>query len=198
MDRPMGATMSGSKAVWQDGHDYPFRVRLLRMMLVAFVVLAFPVGMFFAWASSHWMIALNLTNSLDESVFVVDRPANAVEAAEQIRALEVGDRFAFRMGEGVSGSPYPTDTVAVKEVAGVAGQEVMIGGDGSLSIDGEPRGQAKAVAESGRDLDWIESGVIPEGHVFAWTPHPDSYDSRYADIGLIAEDRFEGRVVFSF
>lgn len=193
-----GSSASFSSAVWSDGHEYPLRVRILRAALVALVLLAFPVGLFFSWLSSHWMVALNLTESLDERIFLVERPQSVAEAQEQLQALEVGDRFAFRMGKGVDGSPYSPDTIAVKEVAGIAGETVEIGDDGALKIDGHLLGFAKEKAKSGRDLEWIEDGVIPEGHVFAWTPHPDSYDSRYADIGLVAVDRFEGRVVLDF
>ena len=35
-------------------------------------------------------------------------------------------------------------------------------------------------------------GVVPEGCIFAGTPHKDGFDSRYAHIGFVCRDRLVG------
>lgn len=54
---------------------------------------------------------------------------------------------------------------------------------------------AKTHSHSGVLLKPGPTGVIPDSKYFVWTPHPDSYDSRYEDIGWISKDRIIGRAV---
>jgi type IV secretory pathway protease TraF len=47
-------------------------------------------------------------------------------------------------------------------------------------------------------LHAIESGKIPSRKFFAYTPHKDSYDSRYQEIGLIDEKDIIGTAILTF
>jgi type IV secretory pathway protease TraF len=47
-------------------------------------------------------------------------------------------------------------------------------------------------------LHAIESGKIPPHKFFAYTPHKDSFDSRYKEIGLIDEKDIIGTAVLTF
>ena len=38
-------------------------------------------------------------------------------------------------------------------------------------------------------------GAIPPGHYYLHTDHPDSHDSRYAEIGLVPRERILGRAL---
>lgn len=70
------------------------------------------------------------------------------------------------------------------DVVAVQKRVVKIGG---LSL------QAKERAKSGRALEMISAGVIPQDKMFVFTPHIDSYDSRYAEVGLIDKELIIGR-----
>jgi conjugal transfer pilin signal peptidase TrbI len=63
---------------------------------------------------------------------------------------------------------------------------VTVTGD-LVRINGEVIAHVKHVLESGDVLAPIASGEIPPGHYYLAGEHPDSYDSRYASFGLIAE-----------
>ena len=41
------------------------------------------------------------------------------------------------------------------------------------------------MSSSGKSYSPIQSGTIPEGYVYVCGSHPDSFDSRYAEFGLI-------------
>ncbi|MCP5152447.1 MAG: S26 family signal peptidase [Chromatiales bacterium] len=87
---------------------------------------------------------------------------------------------------------FPRPLGFLKVVRGVPGDVVTR--DGRLFlVNGEPVGVAKSHAHNGEPLTPGPEGVIPPDHYFVWSPHPDSFDSRYADIGWIASDRILGR-----
>jgi len=48
------------------------------------------------------------------------------------------------------------------------------------------------------ELHPIETGKIPAHKFFAYTPHRDSFDSRYKEIGLIDEKDIIGTAIFAF
>ncbi|MYK13087.1 MAG: hypothetical protein F4050_03270, partial [Rhodospirillaceae bacterium] len=82
-----------------------------------------------------------------------------------------------------------------KTVRGLPGMTVAVAEDGTVRVDGEPVGRAKSHALDGRPLAAVAPGVIPPGHYFLHADHPDSHDSRYAEIGLVPRARILGRAV---
>ncbi len=103
---------------------------------------------------------------------------------------QVGERVLFEPPDSV-GSPVPY----LKAVRGLPGMAVTVDADRTVHLDGEPVGQAKTHALDGRPLAAIAPGVIPDGHYFLYADHPDSHDSRYAEIGLVPRARILGRAV---
>ena len=103
---------------------------------------------------------------------------------------KVGDRVLFDPPPATaSGVPY------LKTVRGVPGMRIAVGLDRTVYLDGEPVGRAKVRALDGRPLAAIAPGTIPPGHFFLHADHPDSHDSRYAEIGLVPRGRILGRAV---
>ena len=105
-------------------------------------------------------------------------------------APKPGDRVLFEPPPGI-GSRVPY----LKTVRGVPGMAVTVTADGTVFLDGEPVGRAKTHALDGRPLATIVPGVIPVGHYYLFADHPDSHDSRYAEIGLVPAARILGRAV---
>ena len=72
---------------------------------------------------------------------------------------------------------------------------VSVDPDRTVRIDGIAVGRAKTHALDGRPLAAIAPGRIPAGHYFLHADHPDSHDSRYAEIGLVPRSRILGRAL---
>ena len=102
------------------------------------------------------------------------------------------------IGDHVLFDPPPAvgaDVPYLKTVRGLPGARVQVWGDGAVSIDGRMLGNAKAEARDGRPLEAIAPGTVPPGHYFLHGPHPDSHDSRYAEIGFIPRERVRALAV---
>ncbi len=102
----------------------------------------------------------------------------------------IGDRVLFEPSAAV-GSKVPY----LKTVRGLPGMAVAVAEDGTVFLDGVAVGRAKTHALDGRPLAAIAPGVIPPGRYFLHAGHPDSHDSRYAEIGLVPRARLLGRAV---
>lgn len=70
--------------------------------------------------------------------------------------------------------------------------------DKKIFVAGREIGVIKAWSKKHEPLGAIKSGIIPQGKYFAYTPHPDSYDSRYSQIGLIDEKDIIGTAILTF
>ena len=103
---------------------------------------------------------------------------------------EFGAAVIFEPPDNLN-SPVPY----LKTVRGLPGAAVAVDADGTVRIDGTAIGQAKARALDGRPLSPVASGTVPAGHYYLHGDHPDSHDSRYAEIGLVGRRRILGRAV---
>jgi conjugal transfer pilin signal peptidase TrbI len=84
----------------------------------------------------------------------------------------------------VSFSHSQVEGILAKRVSGLSGDTIRIEDDevyvGDLCI-----GEVYRITPSGRILSPIQEQTIPEGYVFVSGQHSQSYDSRYAEFGLI-------------
>lgn len=134
---------------------------------------------------SPWVtVGFNITHSLDGFVFVILKDVKP----------EKGELAAFY--------PPPNDFFRrhyfVKRIVGVAGDHVIREGRRFSIDDGHTRtlvGEAKRYSKTGVRLRAARGGRIPDGYVFVATPHQDSFDSRYAQVGWIPERSIFGRAV---
>ena len=91
---------------------------------------------------------------------------------------------------------YPTWTDIEKPkftkiVLGMSGDKILVSGR-AVTVNGVTL-YAKEKSELGRSLEPITGGIVPEGKIFVYTRHKDSYDSRYAEIGLIDKKQIIGK-----
>lgn len=149
------------------------RIALTGMLVL--VLAAFGVH----WLRGHVRLAWNETESLPQSVFLV-----------QLGVVpDKGDYVLFDPPQAVK-SRYPF----VKRVAGLPGDDIRVEGR-AVWVDGRPVGVAKTISRRGKTLSPIAPGVIPPGFIFVHANHRDSYDSRYQSIGLVPDARVIGRAV---
>lgn len=80
----------------------------------------------------------------------------------------------------------------IKQVIGIPGDEITYDEKGTLRVNGKSIGFVKERATDGRVLTPISAQAIPEAHVFLYAPHPDSFDSRYEELGLRQQDELQG------
>lgn len=79
----------------------------------------------------------------------------------------------------------------VKQVVGLPGDQVHVRGR-SVYIGERQYGEAKTHARTGRPLEVIQGGIIPDGFVYIFGGSVDSYDSRYAEIGFVPLSYLKG------
>lgn len=185
-------TATAGTLVIQDGavnlsrlQRWAFVARALGSHLARFFWLYAFAAASFVWFHAHYWFAVNMTESLPYTLFLVSRDE---------RPTSPGDYVAF---EWRRNEFYGPKWVFVKRIAGVGGQAVAVV-DRQVFVDGKPVGYAKTASRRGIPLDPIQPGVIPPGYIYAQAPHPDSLDSRYAVTGLIAPNRVVGKAYALF
>tara|TARA_R110000744_G_scaffold91550_3_gene177575 strand:- start:6538 stop:7047 length:510 start_codon:yes stop_codon:yes gene_type:complete len=150
--------------------------RRVQMLWVLFALVSAVAALHYC--RERWAFGLNMTQSLPHWAFVVDH--HVMPLRGEMAMFEVPD------------NPYYQDRPFVKIVIGLAGDTVD-NRDGEIFVAGQSVGEAKPYARDGRALEAIDDQVIPAGYVFMMGTHRDSYDSRYAEIGLIRVERIVGR-----
>jgi len=97
----------------------------------------------------------------------------------------IGTRIAssYQRGDIVV---FQADTIMIKRVVGLPGEEVCIAADGSVSIDGDPLYEPYVIC---RRKGQPQAFSVPEGcFLLLGDNRQNSYDSRYWDYPYIEED----------
>jgi conjugal transfer pilin signal peptidase TrbI len=142
----------------------------LRVLLVLSIYAFGQHGLFVNWSSS-----------LPYSVVWVDYGARPAK----------GDLVIFRFdkepftGERLQGLRF------LKRVAGLPGETVSVQ-DGHVHVSGHAMGHLKRATRVGESLHVIAPGPIPAGYFYAQSDSADSFDSRYAECGLVRLDQVIG------
>ena len=87
---------------------------------------------------------------------------------------------------------YPEGAPFLKIVKGIPGDVVSCDGR-RFFINGKFVAEAKEKTQRGNPLTPGPTGTIPPGHYFIWTPHQDSYDSRYGEVGWVSAEHILGK-----
>jgi len=137
------------------------------------VLLVSALGLFFVRTfvvDLGYRVALSKSESLDTAIFLVspfdERPQS-------------GELVYFRAPQ----NPY-FDGPVIKRVVGVPGDTIEVR-DRQVYVNGRDVGRAKSLTRTGEPLNPIQLQTIPDNHVFVAGEHIDSYDSRYAEFGLV-------------
>lgn len=135
-----------------------------------------------AWQRQHGLV-INVTDSLPNWAFWIDRARPPVR----------GDYVFFRVPATPLITAHFGDAPQLfgKRIYGMPGDIVTREGR-RFFINGQPVVTAKPVSQKGLPLALGPTGVIPPNHYFVATPHPDGFDSRYADIGWVAHRQLAG------
>lgn len=129
-----------------------------------------------AWERS-WYVTFNWTESLPHWAYVIDETAEPV----------VGDYVDFWPPE----NPYYDGISFVKQIVAGPGDTIVCDGR-RFNLNGVTIAIAKEVSQVGDPLSLGPCGVVPPGHYFVTTPHKDSFDSRYGEIGYVPRHAVRG------
>ena len=83
----------------------------------------------------------------------------------------------------------------IKQIIGVAGDHVWYDQEQRLWVNDQCVGSCRLNTDSGKKLTAISSQVIPEGYVFLYAPHSESFDSRYQEVGLVPVTQLQGKLI---
>lgn len=120
----------------------------------------------------------NVTRSMPANVYLV------YEHAPKIKGLPA----AFTPPVG-----FNPDAPFLKRIAGAPGDLIETDPENRLVyLNGKLVAFAKRRTEGGDPLEMIAPGVIPEGRYFMLGEHRESFDSRFAWVGLIEETDIVG------
>lgn len=150
--------------------------KILSYSLITFVI----ITLINYGISPYYQIGFNTTDSLDGFIYLIKKGEMPMR----------GDVAAFF-------PPLPNKTRTrlpfLKIVKGVPGDRIK-SIDSSLYINNKFVARAKEFSKKGDRLNVIEldKGFIRPKHFFLWSPHKDSYDSRYKDIGLVQKNKIIG------
>lgn len=160
------------------------KARRLRNYLLLSVAVGSVWGYALLWVIAHYRFAGNETDSLPDAFFIVELGQYLPQR---------GELLPFRVGGSVR--HYPTGMIFIKQVIGMPGDALVWQGD-TAYVAGQRVGVARSHTSTGEVLARIPAGVIPPEHYFVATSHPDSYDSRYQDVGLVSAAQIAGRVIW--
>ena len=80
----------------------------------------------------------------------------------------------------------------VKYVVGVEGDQITLNNN-EIFINGRSLGIVKQKSLTGQILEGIKAKRVEKDRIFVWTPHEDSYDSRYKEINTIQHSSIIGQ-----
>lgn len=130
----------------------------------------------------RYQFAINVTDSLPGSVFLIDKKDKAVSRGRFVA-------FTWK-----NAAPVPDGVTVIKRVAGIEGDQVTVI-NRTVFINAQKAGVAKTHSRTGEPLTVISDAIIPFGYFYATADHPDSFDSRYAKPGLISTSAVRGRAI---
>ncbi len=128
-------------------------------------------------------VGVNITESLPQTVFLV-KHGMPFSKGDMIQFTYNADEEKF----------LPDGSRIIKIVAGIPGDVIHFEGN-DFFINGVKFGKAKEVSRTGKSLTKNISKTLSEDEYFVFTPHPDSFDSRYIHMGYISNSQIVGKVV---
>lgn len=151
-------------------------------MLASFVGICIAYAAIADWRTRH-LLLINSSDSLPNWAFVIERGVTPKR----------GDYVFFDPPSNALVKRHfgSNPQMFGKIVYGMPGDIVAHRG-AIVTINGDPVATMKSHSRFGERLTLGMTGTIPAGCYFAGTPHPDGFDSRYADIGLVCARQIIG------
>lgn len=157
--------------------------RVLSAWLAVTVTLLLCTGSLYL-VRDRYALGHNVSDSLPQSFFWIVKS----------EPVQKGDYVAFKYHNQGAGDPFPDGVTFTKFVQATAGATIATSGR-DVYVDGRYAGHAKPHSKTGVPLELIAPQVIPPGQLYVLGTHRDSYDSRYARVGLIKQNDVIGKAI---
>lgn len=144
----------------------------MRRRLSLLIVICVGLCVMAAQPEQRYGLRFNRTDSLPYTLFV---------SRSGYAEAQIGDYVCFRK----EGRPLRL----VKQVMGIPGDQIELR-EKTLWVANRNCGDIVSTER----VHPIGENVVPEGHVFVCASHPESFDSRYAEFGLLELDQIEEQV----
>lgn len=135
--------------------------------------------------SDKYIVSHNVSDSLPQTLFLIDKTAS----------VKKGDYVAFVYHNQGADDPFPEGVYFTKLVVGVEGSKVTSNESRMVFVDNQYVGYAKPTSKLGVPLELIANQTVPAGSLYVMGTHKDSYDSRYARVGLIKSSDIVGKAI---
>lgn len=156
------------------------------LYLPVFAIWGFAYVRLFIDPTPRLPLLVNWTPSLPYRLALMQYQHPAAQRGDLIVFAFAGEAQAHY--PGLRGQPF------FKQVRGVPGDIVTVS-ERTVFVNGEAVGLAKVRAFDGHPLAPIAPTVIPPGHFYVQGIGPHSFDSRYAESGLVRAEQVVGIVV---
>jgi conjugal transfer pilin signal peptidase TrbI len=149
-----------------------FHKKCTRNLIKKLGFISLLILLIYGIAATQIQLVLNATPSLPYKLFVLSKRSHPC------LKIPSKDRFIlfYKSEVGVS---------VVKQVKGLPGSEIHYDEQGRLWVDDFCVGKPHIALNVGKPVTAIQAGIIPPNFVFAYGSHDRSFDSRYAEFGLI-------------
>lgn len=176
--------LSGARRLGRDLRTHP-EARIAAAIVV--LIWSLAAVRLFVHHTPVLPVLFNWTESLPYKVALVDYRA---------RGLERGDFIVYAFDGPAAGTTHPglRHQPFFKRIAGVPGDTITVR-QRDVFVNDTFVGRAKTHTFDRRALDPIEPIVIPEGHFYVQGVGVDSFDSRYAQSGLVRALDVKTRVI---
>jgi conjugal transfer pilin signal peptidase TrbI len=142
-----------------------------KIAFILSILLLYIIGVNIFLPNPIRAIRYNSSESLPYSIFVGIKTQN--------ECLDYGMIITFN---------HETNQIPLaKQITGLPGDSINIA-NGHIYVRGEDLGEVKTVSPSGYRLTPLTERIVPEGYLFVSGKHELSFDSRYAEFGLIPMD----------
>jgi conjugal transfer pilin signal peptidase TrbI len=86
----------------------------------------------------------------------------------------------------------------IKKIIGRSGDKISYDANQNLLVGNFKVGKILDKDSKNQPLHSISACNIPQNYVFLYAPHPQSFDSRYQEVGLIHQDNLKGKLIAIF
>lgn len=153
------------------------RAPLVRRRLPWVLVAGMAVYVF----AQHFALGWVWSDSVDASVVIVLKGVPVARGDLMVYAYAGAPIGGWKRGDAM-----------VKYAGAVEGETVEQRGR-RFYVHGRDLGLAKTHSKLGVPLEAAQPGIVPKGYLWAYAPHPDALDSRYALAGLVPREAILGK-----
>lgn len=134
------------------------------------------------WLTDNYRISINMMPSLPQKYWLVVKG----------KMPRRGDYVCFNPSEKAAKELHLSPSVTfTKQVVGIAGDAITLK-NRDFYINNQYMATAKTHSLKGEPLNPGPTGVLGKGQYYVFTPHKDSFDSRYEKMGWVNQKQIIG------